>query len=491
MTSQYAHTSISNEDTVADVQLILCSSQNYLSTCAKLTRKLRMQENVLIRDFSGKEGESITLYAKDRTYCLIGLGNEPTLSQLRMGIRRFVYQYRSKIATCSVDLKGFTHPFSRRIFEACQTIAEGFRLGLYELGTYKTADKKVSSLIECTILVPKTQIEKAQLGVEKGEILAAAQCYEMELIDSPANYLTPKIFAKSMRQSAKKYGYKAEVFELKDIEKMGMGGLVAVGQGSKHPATFTILEHKPKHAVAKVAFIGKGVTFDTGGVSIKPADNMMWMKCDMGGAAIVAATVEAAARLELPIHVIGAVPSTENKLGDNAYLPSDVLTMYNGKTVEVEDTDAEGRLILADALAYVAKNHKPDVLIDLATLTGSCVTALGYHAAGLFTSNDTLAKNLTDSGVKSENNVWRLPIWDVYSKQIQSDVADIRNLGGRAAGAITAAKFLEAFTDQHPSWAHLDVAGVVFGDDEFGKMRHASGWGVHLLIDFLMRLTGK
>jgi len=215
------------------------------------------------------------------------------------------------------------------------------------------------------------------------------------------------------------------------------------------------------------------------------------MKSDMGGAAAVLGTMEVAAKLQLPVHLIGIIPSTDNKLGAAATMPGDILHSYSGITIEVEDTDAEGRLILADGLSYVIQNHKPDVVIDLATLTGASVFALGYHAGALFTQNDELAAALTQAGEASHERVWRLPLWDDYASQLHSDVADIKNYGGRPAGAVTAAKFLEKFTHKHEAWAHLDIAGVAFGNAGQGKSKSGTGFGIGLLLAYLEGLIEK
>ena len=216
---------------------------------------------------------------------------------------------------------------------------------------------------------------------------------------------------------------------------------------------------------------------------------MHMMKSDMGGAAAVLGTVDAAAQLKLPVRVIGVIPATENSTDGRSTKPGDVITSYSGKTVEVIDTDAEGRLILADGLSYLLKHYQPDTVIDLATLTGSVVSALGYHAAGLFTNNDDLARQLTQSGDKTGERLWRLPLWDAYKDDIKSDVADVKNFHGKPInGAIAAAKFLEFFTEEHPAWAHLDIAGTAFGDTEFGTQKNATGFGIRLLIDYLRSL---
>jgi len=278
-----------------------------------------------------------------------------------------------------------------------------------------------------------------------------------------------------------------------EIEATGLHALLAVNRGSEAPPFFIIMEYKPKETsgeLPKVGLVGKGVTFDTGGLSIKPSTNMHYMKSDMGGAAAVLGTMEAAAKLQLPVHLIGIVPTTDNSVDAEAIKPSDVIDSYSGKTIEVIDTDAEGRLILADVMAYMTKHFQPDTLIDLATLTGSSVRTLGYHAAALFSNDDALAEQLYQASQRTGERVWRLPTWEVYGDELKSDVADIRNLGVRPmSGAITAAKFLEFFTADHPHWAHLDIAGVAFGDSEYTAQKSASGYGVRLLIDYLQHNT--
>jgi len=252
-----------------------------------------------------------------------------------------------------------------------------------------------------------------------------------------------------------------------------------------------VLEYKPATAQTgqTIGLVGKGVTFDTGGISIKDSTNMHLMKSDMGGAAAVLGTVELAAKLQLPVHLVGVIPSTENSVDGDSTKPGDVIGSYAGKTIEVIDTDAEGRLILADALAYVIKNHQPDVLIDLATLTGSVIGTLGYVAAGLFTTNDTLANTLLNVSDKTGEKLWRLPMWDDYKEDLKSDVADVKNYHGKPfAGAIMGAKFLEVFTSKHPAWAHLDIAGTAFTDSEFGSQKNATAYGIRLLTTYLSQL---
>ncbi|MBL7978320.1 MAG: leucyl aminopeptidase family protein [Bacteroidetes Order II. Incertae sedis bacterium] len=436
-----------------------------------------------LADFLAEEGEIQRYSHLNDSGWFLGLGEKPDAHTLRRVVRQFVHAYKTKLN----DL-GIMMPDGSLIEEksALQAITEGIFLGLYDLGHWKT-DPKKKSLAHIELVVP--DVASAHASIALGQILAEATLSGMALINAPGNQLTPKHLAGNALQLANKTGFTTEIYTGDALKDMGLGGLVAVNAGSHHAAHFIIARYEPENATKTLGLVGKGVTFDTGGLNLKPSENMYMMKCDMGGAAIVLSAISAIAAAKLPIRVLVAIPATENKTGSNATLPGDVITLYNGKTVEVEDTDAEGRLILADALAYLVKNYETDYLLDFATLTGSCVMALGYHAAGLFTPNDALAAQLSESGETSGDRLWRLPLWEVYKKQIQSDIADLKNLGGRPAGAITAAKFLEAFTDQHPAWAHIDVAGTVYGDGPFGKMRHATGYGTRLVFDFAQRLA--
>lgn len=434
-------------------------------------------------DFQAEEGEIQRFSQNNDKGWWLGLGEAPSTHTLRRVVRQFVHAYKTKISTLGLMLPEGTLLDEKG---AIQAITEGFLLGLYDLGHWKSDPKKVL-LTQAALVV--SDLEAAEVPFSLGQILAEATIVGMCLINAPANQLTPKDLADQACFLAEKTGFSTEVYTLETLKQMGLGGIVAVNAGSQHEAYFILCRYEPEAAKTTIGLVGKGVTFDTGGINLKPSENMYMMKCDMGGAAVVLSAISAIAAAKLPIRVIAAIPATENKTGANATLPGDVITLYNGKTVEVEDTDAEGRLILADALAYLMKHHKTDYLLDFATLTGSCVMALGYHAAGLFTPNDPFANLLSEIGEASGDRIWRLPLWDVYAKQIQSDIADLKNLGGRPAGAITAAKFLEAFTDKHPAWAHVDVAGVVYGDGPFGKMRHATGYGTRLVFELARHLA--
>ncbi|MGB4960144.1 MAG: M17 family metallopeptidase, partial [Saprospiraceae bacterium] len=315
------------------------------------------------------------------------------------------------------------------------------------------------------------------------------------LVDHPSNIKTPIFIGDYAKASGEKYGYSVQVLDKAELTALKMDALLAVGQGSSNPPVCIVMEYKPKGKNTKtptLGLVGKGVSFDTGGISIKPATNMGYMKCDMGGGAAVIGAIELAARLALDIHIVGIVPAAENSVDALSIRPGDVIGSYSGKSIEVIDTDAEGRLILADAVAYINKHFQPAYLIDLATLTGSCVATLGYHAAGMFTHNDDMAQDLSKIGHDINERVWRLPLWEDYAAEMNSDIADIKNLSGKpVAGAISAAKFVEFFTGEHPKWVHLDIAGVAFGDSEFAKMRTATGYGVRLLVKYMELLINK
>lgn len=366
------------------------------------------------------------------------------------------------------------------------SFTEGFILGSYQYTTYKKDENKKKKLKELTILCNELSGKTVNSAIEESIQISFSQIFSRELVNAPANELTPSELAARASKSAKEFEYKCTVLNKKQIKDLKMGGLIAVNKGSVNEPVFIILEHKPKGVKGKpVVLIGKGITFDTGGISIKPSAGMGDMKGDMGGAAAVLGTLEAVARINLPVHVIGLIPSTDNMPSGSAQCPGDIITTMAGITVEVDNTDAEGRLILCDALEY-AKRYKPEIIIDLATLTGACVVALGDKAAGVMSNDDELSSALVTAGIQTYERVWPLPLFDEYSPQIKSDVADVKNVGGRYAGAITAGKFLQKFVDEDQSWAHLDIAGPAFLDsaDQY-LSKGGSGFGVRLLVSYL------
>ncbi len=340
-------------------------------------------------------------------------------------------------------------------------------------------------LQELILLAPdRTSLDPVKDGIREARILCEAVTFARDLENAPANEIYPETLAEAVRRSARRHGYRAEIWDKKKIERAGLGGLLAVNSGSDKPPRFVILDYNPGRNTDTVVLVGKGITFDSGGISIKPANGMSEMKMDMSGAAAVIGTIEAAARLGLPVHVVGLISSTENLLGGSAMKPGDIVTHYGGKTSEVDNTDAEGRLILADALAY-ASRYKPKAVIDLATLTGACVVALGHVVTGMMGNDEKLMGDLTTAGEKTYERVWPLPMFEEYAKQIKSDVADVKNVGGHGGGAITAAFFLKKFIGDY-KWAHLDIAGTAILDEALPYApKGGSGVGVRLLVEFL------
>ncbi len=461
-------------------------------------------DNGALKDFKGKPGESIVLYAagsKLRTprLLLLGLGDVKEVDDLRKSAAAIaqqakVLQVKSVALDCS-SISSWAHATGETTATITEIVVDSLLNAAYTFDRLKSGkidakkgkekDGKIR-LGELRIRVNAGGVKSAEEGVRCGRVIAEARSLARDLVNLPGNLLDAEDIADAARKSAEKSGCKVTVFGKQEIEELGMGGLQAVNKGSCVPPTFTILEYEPDcKPVATVALVGKGVTFDSGGISLKPANGMEEMKCDMAGAAAVIGTVEAAALLGLPLRILGFIPATDNMPGGSAQTPGDVITTYSGITVEVGNTDAEGRLILADALAYAVEHYKPDAIIDLATLTGSCIVALGYSVAGLFSNNDEFAGKIYEAGRKSGEKVWRMPVWEEYDELIKSEVADVHNTGGKGAGSITAAKFLEKFIAGHKTWAHLDIAGPSFTTKKGKTAAGGTGFGVGLLIDLL------
>ncbi|MFC2129125.1 M17 family metallopeptidase, partial [Bacteroidota bacterium] len=361
---------------------------------------------------------------------------------------------------------------------------EGLALSNYQfLEYFKDKKKKKNSIKTVEILSGKIN-KKDVSGLE---IIIDAVTNTKDLVNQPLSFLTAEQLAEEAKNLGNKAGFSVTVFDKEKIEKLGMGGLLAVNKGSIDPPTFSILEWKPDHKKNSkpIILVGKGIVYDTGGLSLKPTQNSMdLMKCDMAGAAAVLGAVYAIAKSNLPVHIIGLLPATDNRPDGNAYVPGDVIKMFNGLNVEVLNTDAEGRMILADALSY-AKDYDPELVIDIATLTGSAEIAIGkFGIVAMGTAERKIFDNLDNAGKEVCERIVEFPFWKEYAELLKSDVADIKNVGGRNAGAITAGKFLERFTD-YP-WIHLDIAGTAFltsADSYRGK--GATGSGVRLLFEFI------
>ncbi|MEO6347856.1 MAG: leucyl aminopeptidase family protein [Aquaticitalea sp.] len=364
----------------------------------------------------------------------------------------------------------------------------GLELGTYEIGQFKSKREKAPKL---TVEISSPKDIKSQL--EEGKFTGETINRIKALVDAPANHKTPEFLGNWAIESSKASHYKCTVLHQDELQKQGFGAVMAVGQGSVNPPVVIVSEYMPKKGKrVDIGLVGKGITFDTGGLSIKSSTNLHYMKSDMGGAAVVFGVVELAAKLKLNVNIVGVVASAENAVDSNSYRPGDVINSYSGKTIEIIDTDAEGRLVLADGLSYIIKKYKPQEVIDLATLTGSVVQTLGYSAAGMFTNNPEMASQMSQVGFETNERVWQLPLFADYESDLHSDIADLRNFSGKPiAGAITAAKFLEAFTENHKSWMHLDIAGVSFGDSAYAKMKSATGFGVQLVTDYIKTKVTK
>ncbi|MGB3586474.1 MAG: leucyl aminopeptidase [Tunicatimonas sp.] len=367
-------------------------------------------------------------------------------------------------------------------------LAEGLLLAAYAFSSYRKdlKESELSGLKEVSIVHSEISSREVQ---ELGNIVEGT-CLARDLVNEPVISLNADQLSKAFKKAGKDSGFEVEVFDKSKIKSLKMGGLLGVNAGSEDPPTFNILEYKPKKAVNKQPYVivGKGVTYDTGGLSLKPSTSMDTMKSDMGGSAAVIGTMVAVAKNKLPIHLIGLVPATDNRPGGNAIVPGDVITISDGTTVEVLNTDAEGRLILADALVF-AKKYKPALVIDLATLTGAAAVAIGKEGMVMMGSASEEYKNqLKQAGEESYERIVEFPLWKEYRNYLKSDIADLKNIGGRMAGAITAGTFLKHFTDYE--WMHLDIAGVAFLDSPDGyRGKNGTGAGVRLLYHFFKKLA--
>lgn len=451
------------------------------------------------REIEGKLLESSLLNVREEfgspRLLLVGLGKASDMDH------EVLRQAGGKAATAAreigasklvIDLETFRHfPGDRTAVAA--SLAEGAGLSIYRFQKHKSevsGEKKPPSLLE--IAAGKTaRIEGVRRRLARTSVIVESTNLARDLANEPANALTPTRFARIARDIARTRGMKCKVLGREEMKKLGMGGVLAVSAGSNEPPQFIILEHRGRAKRAPtIALVGKGITFDSGGISIKPAEKMDEMKFDKAGACSVLGTMNAVALLGLPLHVIGLMPLSENLLGGSAYRPGDVVKMHSGKTVEVISTDAEGRLLVADALSF-AQGYSPDALIDLATLTGACVIALGSHATGLVGNDPDLAEKVKAAGERTGERVWEFPSWKEYREQLKSEIADLKNVGGREAGAITAGLFLKEFVGGRP-WVHLDIAGTAWVVKDFPyKPRGACGTGVRLLVELLTHWGAK
>jgi len=446
-------------------------------------------------DIDGKPGSTVLLHsipgvAASRVL-LVGLGKERELNE-----RNYRQAVRASIKALGnledADVATFLAEVSVKKRDVTWCVSQVVEVA--EDSTYRF-DRFKSKAANGKKGIAKLQVHVAQRGdvaagnegIKQGKALASGISFAKDLGNLAPNYCTPTYLAEQAKALVKSHGLQVEVLEQTDIEKLGMGSFLGVTKGSVQPPKLIVLQHKKgKKAQKPVVLVGKGITFDTGGISLKPGADMDEMKYDMCGAASVLGTFKAIAELGLPLNVVGIIPTCENMPDGNATRPGDVLTSMSGQTIEVLNTDAEGRLILCDALTY-AERFEPQAVVDVATLTGACVIALGHHASGLFSNKDDLADELLQAGNEAQDRAWRLPLWDDYQPQLDSNFADMANIGGRAGGSITAACFLSRFAKKY-DWAHLDIAGTAW---KSGKDKGATGRPVPLLTEFLKQRAGK
>jgi len=443
---------------------------------------LNKEEISYCEDLIKNEKNIITLNQYTHVVFVFYIKKADTDSQTHEGIRKAGALFQTSIQ--QNGLKEITIYNLSKTSEAAYLLAEGIALSNYQFLKYKKdAAQKAYSLK--TISFDKNTLDKKQLLQLSATIEAVY--HARDLVNEPLNFLTATQLAKEISKKGKEAGYTTKTLNKAQIIKEKMGGLLAVNLGSPEPPTFSILEYKPAKPFNKkpIVLVGKGVVYDTGGLSLKPtAASMDRMKSDMSGAAVVIATMYAVSKMQLPLHVIALVPATDNRPGQNAYVPGDIITMYSGTTVEVLNTDAEGRMILADALHW-AKRYNPEMVMDFATLTGAAAVAVGNVGIVCMGNLDEKQKNnFKESGFRQYERLVEYPLWEEYGDMIKTDVADLKNIGGREGGAITAGKFLEHFTD-YP-WMHFDIAGVSFNT---AKKHYTpvggTGYGIRLLVDFL------
>ncbi|MCY3487156.1 MAG: leucyl aminopeptidase [Bacteroidetes bacterium] len=485
-------TTLSLQDLDVDLLIIPVGRSLARARAAQIGGPVGEALNAALIDFEGDLEETLLCYpasGRARRVAVVGLGYPENID--REALRRAAaagahMAMKTKATTVALCL-----PDSQLDSEATgQSLVEGYMLSSYEYDRYKTRPNEERTITERLVLHAGRDEKSARRGAERGRIEAEATITARDLVNLSPHDKTPTLLGKIVERFGRKYGYEVSVWDKSDIEKEKMGGLLGVNRGSLEPPVMIEMTWKPSKAgnSRPVVLVGKGIVFDTGGLSLKPTKNSMdHMKADMAGAAAVIGAMEAIARLDVPLYVIGLIPATDNRPGQDAYVPGDVLRMHSGMTVEVLNTDAEGRLILADALSY-AKLYRPEIVFDLATLTGAQVVALGSQVAAVMTREDSGASErlepVMEAAERSGDLLHPMPMHAHYAEALKSDVADIKNIGNREAGSITAAKFLENFVD-YP-WVHIDMAGPSFLKSELPyRPAGGTGFGVRLLTEFI------
>jgi leucyl aminopeptidase len=465
------------------------------AAAAALDRAARGQLSAALKrgDMDGKPGATLMLHQLPRIAAarvlLVGLGRERDFDdgKFRTAVGKAIAALKQTGVTDAVLCLSANVKQRDLGWRAAQS-AIAATDATYRFERMKSKQEVGRGVRHLTLLVAeREELAAAQAGLRQGAAIAHGMSLAKDLGNLPGNVCTPAYLANAARELAKQHKLTVQVLERKDMEKLGMGSLLSVARGSHEPPKLIVLKYDGGRRGGKpYALVGKGVTFDTGGISLKPAPEMDEMKFDMCGAASVLGTLRAVAELKLPINVVGVIPATENMPGGSATKPGDIVTSMSGQTVEILNTDAEGRLILCDALTYTER-FEPQAVVDIATLTGACVIALGHVASGLFANDDALTEQLLAAGQTARDRAWHLPLWDDYQEQLKSNFADFANIGGRPAGSVTAACFLARFTKKF-KWAHLDIAGVAW---KSGAAKGATGRPVPLLTQYLIDRATK
>jgi leucyl aminopeptidase len=459
------------------------------------TRLDRLMHGALARllrrgDLSRKPGSIAVLYPEDgiaaeRVILIsLGKGDDLTAERMRLVAAKGAAAARSAGAK---DLVLIPEGAALDAEPLGQAIAEGSILGLYRFQYYRSKKNDENGEIGRITVIAATDVQagKVRRGIRTGEALAASVVMARDMVNTPGADMTPAHIAAAARKLGRMQDLRVRVLERDAMRKLGMGALLGVASGSSQPPKFIIVEYRGGGKTPWIALVGKTITFDSGGISIKPSENMDKMKDDMSGGAAVLGAIRSAAALRLPLNIVALLPAAENMPGGSAYKPGDVLRTMSGQTIEIMNTDAEGRLALADALAYACR-YKPAVIVDIATLTGACRIALGQEAAGMLGSNEVLKRQVRAAGEKTGERVWELPLWEGYFDQIKSDIADMKNTGGRDGGVITAACLLSKFVQDVP-WVHLDIAATAWTEKERPYTpKGATGCGCRLLTQFLL-----
>ncbi|MEK7360720.1 MAG: leucyl aminopeptidase, partial [Pseudomonadota bacterium] len=444
-------------------------------------------------DMEGKLGSTLLLYrvpgvAAERVL-LVGLGAAADLREreyrdaARAAVKAAQATGAGSATLCFTEIRAGRRDTVWKARQVALAAAEC----AYRFDSMKSKKTEPRPLAHIELLTAARDASAAARGLREGSAVGTGTSLAKDLGNLPGNVCTPAFLAEQAKKIAREWKLGVEVLERKDMEKLGMGSLLSVAQGSRQPPKLIVLNYAGGAKKAKpVVLVGKGITFDTGGISLKPGAEMDEMKFDMCGAASVLGALSACAEMKLKLNVVGIIPTTENMPGGAATKPGDIVTSMSGQTIEVLNTDAEGRLILCDALTY-AERFEPAAVVDIATLTGACVIALGHVASGLYSNNEALARELLAAGDDACDRAWHMPLWEDYQEQLKSNFADMANIGGRPAGSVTAACFLSRFAKKF-DWAHLDIAGTAW---KSGKEKGATGRPVALLAGFLMRRAGK